>query len=164
MSPSRHRTSVRSKRQDRSLSSLRDIRDSETAQIEVAGEPASAQGHLVRLRHSGEHPGARFGILLHLPWNISLSVIPSGIHRTSRKGGHQTIIPLLRLDRALGNVKQGLVQVIRATLLPVTARVIFLVPVGHSRCGPIMSSAPYSSVSLTCILNPCKHEDNTSSG
>jgi len=59
-----------------------------------------------------------------LSWEISLSRIASGIHSVSTKAGHQIIILLLRIDRTLGNAKQGLVQGVRrigrAVLLPLT--------------------------------------------
>ena len=55
---------------------------------------------------------------------ISLSRIVSGIRNTAMKAGHQTILLLLRFDRALGNAKQRLIQGIRrfgrAGLLPTT--------------------------------------------
>ena len=55
-------------------------------------------------------------------WEVSLSRIVSGIHSTSTKVGRQTIIILLRIDRAFGNTKQRLVQGVwgfrRAGLLP----------------------------------------------
>jgi len=57
-------------------------------------------------------------------WGVSLSRTASGIHSISTKFGHQTIILLLRIDRALGNAKQRLAQEIRrlgrAVLLPLT--------------------------------------------
>ena len=48
-----------------------------------------------------------------LSWEISLSRIMSDIHNTVTKVGHQTIILLLRVDRAFGNAKQRLAQRIR---------------------------------------------------
>jgi hypothetical protein len=56
-----------------------------------------------------------------LSLEISLSRILSGIHGMATKVGHQTIILLLRIDRAFGNGKQRLVQGIRnfRPLLPI---------------------------------------------
>jgi hypothetical protein len=55
---------------------------------------------------------------------ISLSRIRSGIRGTATKVGHQTVILLLRIDRAFGDTKLGLVQGFRgfrrAVLLPIT--------------------------------------------
>ena len=55
---------------------------------------------------------------------FSLSRIISGVHNMATEVGHQTIILLLRIDRALGNTKQRLAQGIRrfrrAGLLPIT--------------------------------------------
>ena len=55
-----------------------------------------------------------------LSWDTSLS----GVYRTTREAGHRFIVLLLRIDRALGNAKQRLVQGIRgfsrAVLLPIT--------------------------------------------
>jgi len=48
-----------------------------------------------------------------LSWEISLSRIASRIHSISTKVGHQTIILLLRIDRAFGNAKQRMAQEIR---------------------------------------------------
>jgi hypothetical protein len=63
-----------------------------------------------RIRHAAVHPQ---------PWGISVSTI-SGI---TTNIGHQTIVLLLRVDRALGNAKQRLVQGVRrctrAMLLPI---------------------------------------------
>ena len=59
-----------------------------------------------------------------LSWEISLSRITSGVRSSATKVGHQTIILLLRIDRAFMNAKQKLVQGIRrfrrAVLLPIT--------------------------------------------
>jgi len=53
-------------------------------------------------------------------WDVSLS----GIHSAARTVGHQTIVLLLRIDRAFGNAKYKLVQGVRrfgrAGLLPTT--------------------------------------------
>jgi len=58
-------------------------------------------------------------------WQFSLSGTLSGIFNTCRKAGHQAIIVLLRIDRAIGNTKQRLIQRIRrlrrAALLPIAA-------------------------------------------
>ena len=55
---------------------------------------------------------------------ISLSHITSGIRSRATKVGHRTIILLLRIDRALGNTRERLVQAVRrfrrAGLLPIT--------------------------------------------
>jgi len=57
-------------------------------------------------------------------WEVSPSHIVSGIRRMSTRVGHQTIILLLRIDRAFGNAKQRLAQEIRrfghAVILPLT--------------------------------------------
>ena len=62
------------------------------------------------------------GITLSL--EILISWITSGIHSAATKVGHQTIILLLRVDRALGNAKHRLVQRVRRFrcqgLLPTT--------------------------------------------
>jgi hypothetical protein len=56
-----------------------------------------------------------------LSWEISLSRVGSGIHSAATKVGHETIILLLRTDRAFGNAKLRLVQGFRcAVLLPTT--------------------------------------------
>jgi len=59
-----------------------------------------------------------------LSWKVSPSHIVSCIHSMSTKVGHQTIILLLRIDRAFGDAKQRLAQEIRrfgrAVLLPLT--------------------------------------------
>ena len=59
-------------------------------------------------------------------WEFSLSRIPSGTHYIATTVGHQTIILLLRIDRALGNTKHRMVQGIRrfrrAGLLPTSTR------------------------------------------
>ena len=59
-----------------------------------------------------------------LSWKISLSHVTTGIRGTATKVGHQTIILLLRIDRALGNAKESMTQTIRtfkrASLLPNT--------------------------------------------
>ena len=73
------------------------------------------------------------------PWKISLSRIMSIIHGIAAKVGHQTIVPLLRIDRAFGNSKQRLIQGIRrlrrARLLPITVEDTHLQPL-VSRNGP----------------------------
>jgi hypothetical protein len=46
-------------------------------------------------------------------WEISLHRVRSGIHSAATTVGHQTIILLLRADRAVRNVKQRLVQGLR---------------------------------------------------
>jgi len=65
-----------------------------------------------------------------LSWQLSLAHIFSGIHHTVTMVGHQTIILLLRIDRAFGNTKYRVVQGIRkfrrAGLLPTSTR-----DVGH---------------------------------
>jgi hypothetical protein len=54
-------------------------------------------------------------------WEISPSRIRLGIHSTATAVGHQTIILLLKIDRAVGSGKQRLVQGFRrAGLLPTT--------------------------------------------
>ena len=57
-------------------------------------------------------------------WGISLRHIASGIRSMPTKAGHQTIIIILRIDRALGNAKHRLAQRFRrfrrAGLLPIT--------------------------------------------
>jgi hypothetical protein len=54
-------------------------------------------------------------------WEISLSRIRLGIHSTATTVGHQTIILLLKIDRAVGNAKQRLAQGFKsAGLLPTT--------------------------------------------
>jgi hypothetical protein len=56
-----------------------------------------------------------------LSWEISLSRVGSGIHSATTKVGHETIILLLRTDRAFRNAKLRLVQGFRcAVLLPTT--------------------------------------------
>jgi len=59
-----------------------------------------------------------------LSWKISLSHIIPGIHSMSTKVGHQTIVLLLQIDRALVNTKQRLVKETRrirhVVLLPLT--------------------------------------------
>ena len=61
-----------------------------------------------------------------LSCDFSLSHIPSYLHHTATKFGHQTIILLLRIDRAFGNAKHRVVQRIRrfrrAGLLPTSTR------------------------------------------
>jgi len=61
-----------------------------------------------------------------LSWQLSLSRVMSGIQNKARKVGHQTIILLLRIDRALGNTKHKLAQGIqrfrRTALLPITTK------------------------------------------
>ena len=54
-----------------------------------------------------------------LSWEISVSRIVSGIHSTPTRVGHQTIILLLRVDRAFGNAKHRLVQGLRRFRYPV---------------------------------------------
>jgi len=68
-----------------------------------------------------------YGAMRHpLSWEVSPSHIVSGIRRMSTRVGHQTIILLLRIDRAFGNGKQRLAQEIRrfgrAGLLPLTTK------------------------------------------
>jgi len=74
-----------------------------------------------------------------LSWEVSLSRVVSSIYSTSTRVGHQTIILLLRLDRAFGNTKQRLAQEIRmlgrAVLLPFTAKDVNHQPRLH-RDGP----------------------------
>ena len=57
-----------------------------------------------------------------LSWEFSVSSALSGIRRTATKIGHQVIILLLQMDRALGNAKhrlaQGMRRSRRAELLP----------------------------------------------
>jgi len=57
-------------------------------------------------------------------WNISLSRILSGIRRAGRTAGHQTVVLLHQVDRALGSAKSRLVQgtrrFSRTALLPTT--------------------------------------------
>jgi hypothetical protein len=56
--------------------------------------------------------------------NTRRMVVSSGIHSMATKFGYQTVTLLLRIDRAVGNAKQRLVQCIqifrRAWLLPIT--------------------------------------------
>jgi len=61
-----------------------------------------------------------------LSWEFSLAHILSGIHHATTMVGHQTIILLLRIDRAFGNAKYRVVQGIRkfrrAGLLPTSTK------------------------------------------
>jgi len=71
-----------------------------------------------------------------LSWEFSLAHILSGIHHTATMVGHQTIILLLRIDRAFGNTKYRVVQGIRkfrrTGLLPTSTR-----DVGHQPQPPV---------------------------
>jgi len=65
------------------------------------------------------------GITQHpLPQEISLSYVMSGIRSAATTTGHRTVLLLLRIDRALRNAKQTLIQMVRrfrrAGLLPTT--------------------------------------------
>ena len=53
---------------------------------------------------------AREAVLNPSSWNISLSSLASGIRVMSRKIAHQSVILLLRVDQAFGNVKQMVIQ------------------------------------------------------
>jgi hypothetical protein len=112
---------------------LRDIRDSETTQKLLASmSPLKVISFVcITLKKVREGlvsgPCRVYSIVQSRPsWKTSLSGILPGIHHTGRKVGHQVIILLLQLDRAIGNAKQRLVQVVRmfgrAALLPVVAK------------------------------------------
>jgi len=75
-----------------------------------------------------------------LSWKFSVSGILSGIRRTATKIGHQVIILLLQMDRALGNANQRLGQEIRGFgrvgLLPTSTGDVFHQPfVSHNGPG-----------------------------